>query len=121
MIIACEILSFELTTIMTMLQSFNNLYLLVVCAIVILQDLDDTGLLTGFQGLVEKPNVAENVISLFNKVLDNKYSTSEGIKVHELLTWNLWPVIIKIFGESCIQILCYITVSYIYRQTIRVL
>ena len=65
-----------------------------------LQDMDDTGLLTGFQGLVEKPNVAENVVSLLNKVLDTKYSTPKRIQVKELLTWNFWPDIIKIFGES---------------------
>ena len=75
-------------------------YLLRMYAIIVLQDLDDTGLLTGFQGLVEKPNVAENVVSLLNKLLDNKYSTFERIQVHELLTWNYWPDIIRIFGEN---------------------
>ena len=66
-----------------------------------LQDLDDTGL-TGFQKLVENPNVTKNVVFLLNKVLQNKYpkfSTSKVIEVQELLTWKLWPDIIKIFGE----------------------
>ena len=64
------------------------------------QDLDHGGLLTGFQNLVEKPKLAENVVSLLNKVLENKYSTSKSVEVQDLLIWNLWPDIIKIFGKS---------------------
>ena len=82
-------------------MKFYFLYLGVILFVMCtFQDLDDTGLLKGFQGLVEKPSVAENVVSLLNKVLDNKYSTSKGIQVQELLTWNFWPDIIKIFGEN---------------------
>ena len=65
-----------------------------------MQDLDDAGLLKGFQGLLEKPSVAENALSHLNKVLDSKYSASKGIQVQELLTWSFWPDIIKIFGET---------------------
>ena len=45
--------------------------------------------------------MADNaIVSLLNKVLDNKYSASKNIQVQELITWNLWPDIIKIFGEG---------------------
>ena len=71
-----------------------------------LQDLDDTGLLEGFQGLLDKPSVAENALSRLNKVLDNKYSASKGIQVQELLTWNIWPDIIKIFSKGFKYVLC---------------
>ena len=69
-----------------------------------LQDLDDVGFLTEFQKLVEKKSVAENVVSLLNKVLCNKYpkfSTLKRIQVHDLLTWNFWPDVIKIVGKPC--------------------
>ena len=67
-----------------------------------MQDLDDTRYLTGFEKLVEKTSVAENVVTLFNKVLHNKYpafSTYKKVEVQELLNWNFWPSIIKIFGK----------------------
>ena len=63
---------------------------------------DDTGYLTGFQKLVEKTGVAENVVSLFNKLLHNKYpkfTTSKTIHIQDLLSWSIWPDIIIIFGK----------------------
>ena len=78
------------------------LYMLNLHAIIVLQDLDDIGVLTALQKLVEKRRVAENVVSLLNKVLHNKYpkfSSLKKIPEQELLTWNFWPEIIKIFGK----------------------
>ena len=77
-------------------------------AIIVLQNLDDAGFLSGFQQLVEKKSVTKNVVSLLNKVLHNRYpnfSTSKEIQAQELLTWKLWPDFIKIVGKTCKYIL----------------
>ena len=71
--------------------------------IAILQDSDHAGLFIGFQSLLENPKVAENIVSLLNKVLLNKhpnFSISKTIQVQELLSWNAWPDIIKTFGKN---------------------
>ena len=87
-----------------------SLFLLIICAIVVLQNLNDAGFLSGFQQLVEKKRVAKNVVSLLNKVLHNKYpnfSTSKEIQAKELLTWKFWPDFIKTVGKTCkYKLLC---------------
>ena len=65
--------------------------------------MDDNEYVTGFEKAIETTSVPENILSLFNKFLHKKYamfSTCKKIEVLELLNWNFWPDIIRIFGKS---------------------
>ena len=82
-----------------------------------LQDLEDTRFLTWLQKLVEKSKLAENVLLLLNKALHNKYpkfSTSKQFQVQELLSWNFWPEIIKIFGKFKLLMVQCFTHTYVF-------
>ena len=80
----------------------------------ILKELDQTDLLIELQRLIKDPLLSDKVLSLLNKLLNNKYpkfADSKKLQIQEILAWKLWPNFVKILGECINMVLS--NISYV--------
>ena len=75
---------------------------LYIAAFIHVQEFDQSELLTELQRLIKDPSLSDKVLSLLNKLLNNKYPKFADLKtlqIQEILAWKLWPNFIKMFGK----------------------
>ena len=64
--------------------------------------LQDSELAHSFEEMAKNNNFSSKLLRLFDKILLIKYpnfNTTKKVTILEVLEWELWPTVIKIFGE----------------------
>jgi len=73
--------------------------------------MQDSKLANSLEKLAKRRNSSDKVLLILNKLMLKRYSGFDGtekITVAELFNWELWPIILRIFGKGD-EILCIYT------------